>query len=166
MFITKVCLYILVKGCILFLHPVHVSITNVDYNPNDLKMKISFKVFKQDMQLLFVHLDQVNIDFENLGEVKKNQERINNYFQNHFNIESKSGFEPVFKEAELDNEWIWFYYEVENIDLKKEFKITNTIFLDLYYDQKNMMIFSIEGTEKGYMFNLNKTKQLINLNDL
>ncbi len=166
MFIIKICLLIFIKSCIHFSHPVHVSVTNVDYCPDDLKMEISIKVFKKDMQLLFAHLDQVNIDFEKMEEVEKNQERINSYFQNHFYIDNNDRCELIFKEVELDNEWIWFYYKIENIELKKEFEIANTILLDLYFDQKNMMIFSIEEIEKGYMFNLKKTKQLVSLDGL
>ena len=43
------------------MHPVHVSITNVDYLQNENKVELSIKVFKDDFQLLFVHLYQLNL---------------------------------------------------------------------------------------------------------
>ena len=58
---------------VLNMHPVHVSITNMEYFNNEKLLQFSTKIFKDDFQLLFVHLNEINIDFENMykGEISK-----------------------------------------------------------------------------------------------
>jgi len=156
----------LLTGSILFSHPVHVSVTNLDYKPDENKMEISIKVFKKDLQLLFVHLNQIKINFDDPESVNENQKRIDTYFSSHFKIGSSPEFFLIFKDSKLDNEWIWFYYDVKLDKPIKEIEIENTILLDLYFDQKNMLILSMGEKEEGYIFNLKETKQKIDLDDI
>jgi len=159
-------LFILYIYLALSVHPVHVSITNVEYKQEEKKMEISVKVFKADMQLLFIHLDQVNIDFNNLDSIQKNINRISNYFDSHLNIISDSDNKMKFNMLEFEGDWVLFYYDLQVNNLKDEFFIANSIMFDLFYDQKNMLIFSNDNREKGFMFNSESKKQLIKLNEL
>ena len=166
MIFSHIKLYLLLTGSILFSHPVHVSVTNLDYKPDENKMEISIKVFKKDLQLLFVHLNQIKINFDDPESVNENQKRIDTYFSSHFKIRSSLEFFLIFKDSKLDNEWIWFYYDVKLDKPIKEIEIENTILLDLYFDQKNMLILSMGEKEEGYIFNLKETKQKIDLDDI
>lgn len=166
MIFSQLSFYLLIACSVLNFHPVHISVTNVDYMPEKEKMEISIKVFKKDLQLLFVHLNQLNIDFDNEESIKENLQRINNYFRNHLDIRCKSDFHMSYKDFRLDNEWIWFYYKVPIDKLGKEIEIRNTILLDLNYNQKNMLIFVSEQKEKGFLFNMKKTSEIIHLDEL
>ena len=166
MIYSQLSFYLLIVYSVLNFHPVHISVTNVDYMPEKEKMEISVKVFKQDMQLLFVHLNQVNIDFDNEKNIKENLHRVNNYFKNHLDIRCESEFNMRYKDLRLDNEWIWFYYEVPIGKMGKEIEIKNTILLDLNFNQKNMLIFAYDQKEKGIIFNIKKTTEIIHVDEL
>ncbi|HAF29443.1 MAG TPA: hypothetical protein DCG75_10390 [Bacteroidales bacterium] len=147
------------------LHPVHVTITNLDYYPNENKITMSFKVFESDFQLLFAHLYELKIDFDDPENINVNQYKINEYFSAHFKIGNNPNHSLLFQNIKKEDDSIWFYYEALVDKEIKSFEISNTIFLDLYFDQKNMLIFNYNQHQKGYLFNLNQTKQIINLND-
>ena len=163
----------LIKGLCVFLiswlnmvHPVHVSITNLEYIPSENKVKLSFKVFEDDIQLLFAHLYQINADFSNEDSYYNYQSKIDEYFTSHFKIligekEHKFSYKSFKKEGHT----IWFYYET-NIDSEpKSIEFFNTIFLDLYFDQKNLLIFSYKCQDKAYQFDLKNTNYLIEFDD-
>lgn len=163
-FITR-CLFF--AGFLNLMHPVHVSITNMDYIPEQNKVKLSFKVFKNDFQLLFYHLYELNVDFDDDDSYNKYQERVNGYMINHFKIkDGEENYNIKYKGIKKDSESLWFYYEADvnkNID---SIEVINVILLDLYFDQKNMLIVNAREKEQGFMFNLKKTKQIVKLNEL
>lgn len=157
--------YIFLIGIFNLTHPVHVSITNMDYIPDQNKITLSFKVFESDFQLLFAHLYEQKIDFDDPENIKCHQSKINEYFSAHFKINNNQSFSLSFQSIKKEDDSVWFYYE-SMIDKEiKSLEISNTIFLDLYFDQKNMLIFKSNQKEKGFLFNLNQTKQIIDFND-
>ena len=149
------------------MHPVHVSITNMDYKPDQNKITLSFKVFRNDFQLLFVHLYQLNIDFDDEENYQKYEGKINDYFTSHFKIMDNKDkpYYISYQGMKKDEDSMWFYYDVPINKKKDSFTIINTILFDLYFDQKNMFIFNYNNKEKGYMFNLKQSKQIIDFND-
>ena len=148
-----------------FFHPVHVSITNMDYYYDQDKISLSIKVFKDDLNLLFVHLYQINADFEDEENIKKYQNEIDTYISNHFKITNDTSYQLLHKKIELDEETLLFFYDI-HLDKKLDsIEIMNTIFLDLYFDQKNMLICNFDNREKGYLFNLKQTRHTISFND-
>ncbi len=149
------------------MHPVHVSIINMDYLPEQNKISLSFKVFKDDFQLLFAHLYQVNIDFDNEENYSKYQKKIDEYFSSHFKITEEGGENKIINYIGIkkNQEAIWFHYEASIENELKSLKISNTILLDLYFDQKNLLILKYGKKEKGYQFNLKQTKQIIEFDD-
>lgn len=160
-------IFIFLVGLFNMMHPVHVSITNVDYLQNENKVELSIKVFKDDFQLLFVHLYQLNIDFDNIEKNINSQEKINTYFSNHLkvNIDNKENKELKYKGVKKNDESIWFLYEIELSAVPNSIEFTNTILLDLYLDQKNMLIFSYNDKEEGYLFNLKHSNYIISFHD-
>lgn len=160
-------IFIFLVGLFNMMHPVHVSITNVDYLQNENKVELSIKVFKDDFQLLFVHLYQLNIDFDNIEKNINSQEKINTYFSNHLkvNIDNKENKELKYKGVKKNDESIWFLYEIELSAVPNSIEFTNTILLDLYLDQKNMLIFSYNDKEEGYLFNLKRKNYIISFHD-
>lgn len=158
-------IYIFLFGICNFYHPIHVSVTNMDYIPDQNKITLSFKVFEKDYQLLFEHLYQVNLDFGENGNFKSYQDKTDEYFSGHFKISNNITNSLSHKKTKKDDDSIWFYYEAVIDKEIDQIEISNTIFLDLYFDQKNMLIVNYHQKEKGYLFNLSKTKQIIDLND-
>jgi len=147
----------------LLMHPIHVSITNMEYFPEKNEIEFSTKVFKNDFHLLFIHLKELNIDFENIDSVNKYQDEINTYMSTHINIEINNEqmriYSSVFK---LNDDAIWLSYRCKIKNEIKSIKIINNLLLDLYYDQKNLLIFKFEDQEYAYQFNLENIEFIIN----
>ncbi|MFO7827052.1 MAG: DUF6702 family protein [Bacteroidales bacterium] len=149
----------------LMMHPVHVSFTNLEYLPDEEKMNVSFKVFTKDFRLLFVHLYEENIRFGEKGNYSQFQDKIDQYFNHHFKIKSENqNFELKNVGIETVDEYTWFYFDIPlNGNLSGELLVKNTVLLDLFLDQKNLLIFKSGDFEDGYQFDIRKKELLIPL---
>ena len=143
-----------------FLHPVHVSITNINLNSELNTAELSFQFFTDD----FIRIILSNVGHDIPGSQKKEVEEeniqdINNYIFSMFSIKINNDTELSFdfQHIKQNEESIWIYYKgtlpegrIENITL------TNKLMLDLYSDQTNLVIMDYNGIEKGFTFNLRK----------
>ena len=147
------------------MHPVHVSVTNMEYFPDRQEIEFSTKIFMDDFQLLFIHLKELNIDFENADSVKKYQSDINSYIDSHLKL-TINDTDRVFipNGFKKNNEAIWLNYKLEINEEIKTIRIINTILLDLYFDQKNLFIFKADDIEKAYQFNIKNREYNIDFN--
>jgi hypothetical protein len=144
----------------MFFHPVHLSITNIDINTELNFSEVSCQFFADDFQRII----QINEGVELiLGQDQElNQESIdaiNNYifsvFEMKINDQEKISFD--FQRKKQDEALIWIHYkgEIPAGDIKS-ITLVNELMLDIYEDQTNLVIVSMNGEEKGYTFNYRK----------
>lgn len=143
-------------------HPVHVSVCNIELSENECSLSI--KLFRDDFELAlsnYYHSDPQTNGIRGVTDT----ERISNYINSSFRISQGNGKQMGirFQKSEVIEEAIWLYYELENPGNIISLKIQNSLMLDLYDDQTNLVIIAINGKEKGYMFNRKKTEADIDL---
>ncbi len=141
-------------------HPVHVSITNINFNSELNSVEISFQFFAEDLKNTVLYNTGTSIILNDKQEPDEESIRaINKYVFSNFEIiingenEINFGFQSLKK----NEEYIWIYYESEDITgMINNIVIQNTLMLDIYADQKNLLILDIDGVERGYTFNFSK----------
>jgi hypothetical protein len=147
-------------------HPVHVSVTSVDINTQKDTIFISQKMFTDDFNLLFYHLYEKTIKPMPGKDFSQNELTIvNGYMKDAFVIESGNNKLPLrFVKKVQDEESIWLYYTCpmpsNNIN---NLMLTNSILLQLFEDQTNLVIITYKGADTGYTFNYNHWKSEIRL---
>ncbi len=130
------------------------------------KMEISSKVFKDDFKLVMYHLFEKEIDLEDSAVLNKNLDLIYDYYISHLKInDGKEKLVLNMDNITTDQEYLLFHSTIELKKDTEQLEIVNTILLDLYFDQKNMMIFGYREKERGYLFNIRETKHLIILDE-
>jgi hypothetical protein len=149
-------------------HPVHVSVTNLEFNTEKKTVFISQKMFTEDFDLLFYHLYEKTIKPLPGKDFTENElAMINGYMKDAFVLESGSTKIPLsFVRKEQDEESIWLYYTCpmpsNNI---KSLMLTNSLLLQLFEDQTNLVIVTYKGADTGYTFNYDSWKSEIKLKD-
>ncbi|MDY6801448.1 MAG: DUF6702 family protein [Bacteroidota bacterium] len=149
----------------IMMHPVHVSFTNVEYLKEQNEILVSFQIFTEDFELLLFHLYETELHLNNQESVKKNQEYIDQYFNHHFKLKHDDlDVKLENKKIKSTDEFTWFYYRIPLKEyLPERVTIQNTILLDMFSDQKNLLIIKVAGTEEGYQFDIRKKEILISL---
>lgn len=145
------------------LHPVHVSITNMHYDENEKEINFSTKIFKKDFQLLFVHLNEINVDFDDITCIKDNRILIEKYIDKSFKLYANGQMLDIsLDKIQTKSHDVWLYGTAEIKEPIQSIKIINTLLLDLYFDQKNLVILSVKGKDYSHQFEIKNTEFEIN----
>ncbi len=143
---------------ILVFHPVHVSVTSMEYNKGEKIFLMSFKVFTDDFETIVEEKYGVNLNLGKEDELKNADEYFNRYFNESFSfkVNGEELREPVFLEKKMNDIAVWIYYKYPISGNVEEVEIKNVIMLDMFSDQSNMLIFKYNDFEKGFIFNRKK----------
>lgn len=150
-------------------HPLHVSVTNIEYNRNKKYIDISVKMFVDDFTAVLGMKNNRKVDFstESSTEEKSNMIAINNYFSEHFSMEINNrkikfvNFE--FVQKKINNESVWLSFKIPYEKKINDIKINNSLLIDLYPDQTNLLIVTINGEQKGFNLNNKENSAVIKL---
>ena len=137
-------------------HPIHLSITNIDYNEGRKKFEISFRLFEDDFRQIIFQKYAVKINLKNINENKESQEYINKYINEHFSLvingQKTTPENMKFVKSEIEDINLWLYYEIKEKKQVSNVEIFNSLLTDLYRDQKNLLIFTYKNTQKAFTF--------------
>jgi hypothetical protein len=138
------------------MHPVHVSILNVEFNSANHSMDLSFKVFTNDIDLAIGHNYNVALNFGKPNENPEAISYINKYFAEVFSISINNKDHPrlVFVKKEFNEDAVWLHFTIGLNDRVHEFVIKDVLLMDIFEDQTNLVILSINGKESGYRLNI------------
>ena len=146
-------------------HDFHVTHTTFHYNDESKSMEITIKVAIEDLEKSIE-----NKSTKKLDDLSNNQENINSeklileYFRNNLTFsltENTKEFKWVGKETSNNLHDIYLYFEIPNFDKNENIEsitIKNTLFLDLYDYQTNIVL--IELPERKYNLTFNKDKDI------
>ena len=142
-------------------HDFHVTHTTFHYNDKSKSMEITIKVAIEDLEKSIENRYFEKIDDLLDTQEKKNIEKlIVEYFRKNLILsadKNKQEYQWIGKEASNNLHDIYLYFEIPNYKKKgnvKSITIKNTLFLDLYNYQTNIVL--IELIDKKY--NLTFTK--------
>jgi len=141
----------------------HVSFTSIDLDTEKKEISLSIKLYASDFNLLFYHLYEVQINPETGRDFSGDQlSLIDKYMDKSFvMVARKDTLLYEYSGKEQDEEFIWLYFKGGWPGKGHEpVMLTNTLLLDLYEDQKNLVIVTRGTLEQGYTFNY-LTRQLL-----
>ena len=149
----------------IYLHPVHLSITNIDINTELNFFEISCQFFTDDFKKIIQINEGVELLFGQEHELTQESiDAIDNYIFSVFEIKlnNKEKINFSFQRKKQNEALIWLYYkgEIPVSDIKS-ITLVNELMLDLYEDQTNLVIISLDGKEKGYTFNYRRKTENI-----
>jgi len=138
-------------------HPVHLTITNVEYNIKTKKIDISFRIFVDDFEKILNTKNNTILNIGKKNEQKKTNKYINEYIYEHFslkinNSEIKSR-KILLKKREIKDLTIWLNYSIDYSHEITKVEIFNSLLTDLYKDQKNLLIFTYKNKQTPLQFN-------------
>ncbi|MEP6736133.1 MAG: DUF6702 family protein [Chryseolinea sp.] len=130
----------IVFGMIMLLHPMHVSVTEIEMDEKDKRLEIMMRVFIDDLETtLKKDLKQPEFDIMNPKGQTVDQ-IMETYLKSHFRI-SLDSKQQVSKYLghEQENEAFIFYLEVDKVKKWKTIQVQNDIITEVYDDQSNLV---------------------------
>lgn len=135
-------------------HPIHVGLTNIEYNSSSKAFEVTFKLFTDDFE---EHIKQKYGTALNLGKENENSEalvHVHTYIKSNFvlyiNGKNKSRNGMVFNRKEQNAEAIWLFYTLPFKGEIAQVKIYNSILCDKFEDQTNLVFFTFHNKEEAF----------------
>jgi hypothetical protein len=144
-----------------WLHPVHVSLLNVDLNTSSGEISLTFKFFSDDFETIIYQRYGKQLDIVNQTDPGDQIQTINNYLKETFRLEVNGTRIEAWKydRNEMNHEAIWLFYNGSYDGKMKSVSVNYESMMDLFIDQTNLVIVTYDGLQNGYRLN-NKNRQL------
>jgi len=156
----------------LFLHPLHMSVTNIEYQQEKQAFNLSFKIFRDDLEGALFHNYQKVMHFGQENEYAQADSLLNQYLSTHFALTfNQQQYTPGMmefqgREVKSDpsgEEVLWVYYKLPLAQPLKQATVKNSILHDMFYNQKNLVFFNYKSTEKAYKLDMRERTHEIEL---
>jgi hypothetical protein len=139
---------ILSLAILIFLHPVHVSLTGIEYDSMNQVYSVFVKVWSDDLDA------DINLWKTANERMAGDEEEI--YYKYLTDriliIEDGKQLKMTLMKSETDGIEHRFNLEASGNRVVKNVTVINRIMTRLYEDQANMLLFSFNGIEDGYKF--------------
>ncbi len=123
-------------------HPIHVSITEINWNESTKSLEIAHKIFIDDLEDALEK--QFNLRFY-LATNKEHEETdiyLKKYLSQHFELHgNQKSLICHYLGKEYEEKAVWIFAEVQGIRKLKNLEVRNAILVDLYADQDNLLHF-------------------------
>jgi hypothetical protein len=136
------------------LHPFHVSVTEINHNAADKTLEVTCKIFRDDFEKILIQNYKTKVDLINPTDRAAMEKLVNDYVQKHLSIKGDGKllqFTGLGYEREDDA--VYSYFQVNNINSVKKIELTNTILHDLFDDQLSIMHVTVGGNRKSGKLN-------------
>ncbi|MEL7339619.1 MAG: DUF6702 family protein [Bacteroidota bacterium] len=147
----SVLLILLILPTLGFIHPFYFSLTQIDHNPQTNSLEITVKLFTGDIELA---LEAQGTGRMFLGEAQKEHIKadlyLERYLKQHFQLNVNGEavqYEYLGKEVELDV--VWCYVEVANVADVRKLVIKNSLLVEEFEDQQNVVQVKIGKQKKS-----------------
>lgn len=136
------------------IHPLHISVIEVNHNARDKTLEISCKIFTDDFENILAKNYKVKVDLINPKDKAAMDSLVKKYLINHFSI--KANGKPVvynYLGFENEGEAAYCYLEVSQVPTISKLDITNTILYDSFDDQLSILHVTVDGKRKSTKLN-------------
>ncbi len=133
------------------IHPLYISVTEMEYNATDHSLEISCKVFTEDFEKGLAKANNAVVDMYHPTDKALLEKQISAYITSHLQI--KSDGKPLtlqYVGYELEEQSTWNYFQVIKLaNVPKKIEISSNIFYEMYDKQINIFHVMSGGTRKS-----------------
>jgi hypothetical protein len=140
-----------ILAMVFYLHPIHVSVTEIEHDEKDKRLEIMMRVFVDDVELTFRQkYNQPDLDILEPKNGLSVDQMMGEYLKDHFKISLDNKPQKInLLGHEKESEAFIFYIEVTNVKKFKTIHVLNDIITDMHDDQSNLVHVTVKGTVKS-----------------
>ena len=165
-FNTKIGILLCAVLLLSFTHKYYLSVSDVEYNEEAQSLQIITRIFYDDLEDVL----QERYDESIVVDAAQDQEKLDTYIAKYLKrkliVNVNGTAQPLnYLGKEYENDYVTCYIEITNIPEINELLIENTLLMDLFPEQKNMMHTNILGKKKSLLLIDGNAKALLNFEE-
>lgn len=147
------------------LHPIHVSITEAEFDEERRAIEISHRIFIDDLEKEIEEESGIKSVSFSREEKSWIDTELQKYLKRHFQL-SLNGkqLESRYLGYELENDAIYIFVEYLKVRKFKSVQVKNDILLNMYDDQVNLLHFKWKKETRSLRFDLKSNQGELNFN--
>jgi len=121
-------------------HKYYLSLTQIEYKSESKSLQIIINVFMDDIETALNKDYSIDLQLTTKNELTDNDVYFKKYLEQHLHLkidDLSSSFNYLGKE--YDGDLVYFYLEIENINSLKTIEVDNTILIDHFPEQQNLI---------------------------
>ena len=136
---------------VFYLHPIHVSVTEIEFDKKDAALEIMMRVFIDDLELTLRNsVNNAELDILNPPAGTTIDQLMSNYLTDHFQIAlDGKARDPRYLGHEREGDAMIFFIEVADVSNWKTIKVHNDIIMSTYEDQSNLVHVYVDDKVKS-----------------
>ena len=131
-------------------HKFYVSVTEIEHNEKNETLQVISRVFTDDFENVLKMRFDPTIRLGEKVETQGVNVHIEKYLNQRFAVEvNGKPLKAKFLGKEYENDMIIFYIEIPNVKEMKKIQVKNTLLLDMFDEQKNLIHVEYKGKTKS-----------------
>jgi len=143
-------------------HKFYVSVTEIEYNEKAHSLQIISRIFIDDFEkLLQTRYDQ-SIHLSENGDNEKVTDYIKKYLGQKMEVQlDGKPYKLNYIGKEYENDMLLFYLEIPDVPEFKRIGIKNSVLIDMFSEQKNLVHVEYKGETKSLILSNSKDEDLL-----
>ncbi|MCF6213096.1 MAG: hypothetical protein L3J45_03625 [Flavobacteriaceae bacterium] len=163
MSLKKIAILLLIPLMGFTAHKYYLSLTQIDYKPQEKTLQISMRLFIDDIEKSLESNFREKFNLDTPNELPKTNNYIAFYLNNHFRVTvNNKPTNYTFLGKEYENDIVYFYIEIDSVPPIKSIGVQNTILMNAFDSQKNIIKLNINNQKKTMLLNKSNDKDLLN----
>lgn len=145
-----------------FLHPFHVSVSSIRYASEENALQITMKIFADDLEEAlnkppYRNAREPYVDVLNPENINALSQKVEQYIRENFELSLNGELaKPVFLGFEIEDMAMWCYMEVRDVEKVENIKVRNSVLVNTYDDQVNIVHVDYHDHVKSMKLTKNK----------
>jgi len=143
-------------------HPFYVSVCQIDHNPQNQSLEITIKVFTDDLEKTLEETTDERLFLGSDREPSVADSLIMEYLYEKLKIRvNQQPAQMKYLGKEVEMQVTWCYIEVKEVPGVREIEVINTIFLETYDTQTNLVNIRVGDKKKSMLLNQRKQQDVV-----
>lgn len=137
---TLLVILLLFDTSFIAVHPMHVSVTEIEFDEKEHELEIMMRIFVDDLEnAIREETNHQSLDLAKATEPEK-RSIVGNYLEKHFTV-SLDGKAQTLKYLgqEIEGEAMICYIQAPNVKKWKTIEVSNSILMNIFDDQSNLV---------------------------
>jgi hypothetical protein len=136
---------------LLILHPIHLSVSEINYSEKDKALQITSRIFIDDLETsIRKKLNQPELDILHPNGGQTTDQLVSVYINDHFKVKLDNKPQKLrYLGHEIEDAAIICYIEIEKVKKFKTIEVLNNIIHETHEDQSNLVHVTYKGAVKS-----------------
>ncbi|MDH4058265.1 MAG: hypothetical protein OEU76_05845 [Cyclobacteriaceae bacterium] len=141
----------IIYSILFLLHPIHISVSEINYSEKDKALQITSRIFIDDLELsVRAQRKEPELDLIEPQNGLTTEKMVSDYVLKHFSVKLDGKLQKMnFLGMEREDPALICYIEIENVKKFKTIEVRNDIIMEIHDDQSSIVHVTYKGPIKS-----------------